>query len=201
MLLTPNDIRQRKFTTVLFRQGYDEKEVDAFLDDVEVEVSRLRRRIEELEFELVVTRQRDLNGCDDIQRNPPTSSPRTFHEEAAAQGESLPGEDCCSVSVLHLAQLTADQAIAEARADADRIVDEAVALADRLRQEAHASAYAMERKANALRGFERDCRSRLKTYLQSQLHQLDYYDCSEPTPSWPRPAEPREPMAWAAPFG
>ncbi|WP_371750528.1 DivIVA domain-containing protein [Streptomyces sp. NBC_01283] len=198
--MTPNDIRQRKFTTVLFRQGYDEKEVDAFLDDVEMEVGRLRRRIEELEFELVVTRQRDLNGINDLQSNAPTTSPRSFHEDAAAQGEALSAEDCCSVSVLHLAQQTADQAIAEARADADRIIAEAESFADRLRQDAHASAYAMERRASALRGFERDCRSRLKTYLQSQLHQLDYYESCETTPSWPRPAEGRESMAWSGPF-
>ncbi|WP_160501994.1 DivIVA domain-containing protein [Streptomyces sp. BA2] len=198
--MTPNDIRQRKFTTVLFRQGYDEKEVDAFLDDVEVEVSRLRRRVEELEFELVVTRQRDLNGYDDPQLNSPTVPPRSFHEDAAGQGETPSTEDCCSVGVLRLAQQTADQAIAEARADANRIIAEAEGLADRLRQEAHASAYAMERKASALRGFERDCRSRLKTYLQSQLHQLDYYESSEATPSWPRPAEARESMAWSGPF-
>ncbi|MEV0322627.1 DivIVA domain-containing protein [Streptomyces sp. NPDC050658] len=176
MLLTPNDIRQRKFTTVLFRQGYDEKEVDAFLDEVEVEVTRLRRRVEELEFELVVTRQRDLGGSEEPQRNAPTPPPRSPHEDSRAQGESFPAEDCCSVSVLHLAQQTADQAIAGARADAAQIIAEAERFADRLRQEAHANAYAMERKASALRGFEHDCRIRLKTYLESQLHQLDYYE-------------------------
>ena len=35
MPLTPEDVRNKQFRTVRLREGYDEDEVDAFLDEVE----------------------------------------------------------------------------------------------------------------------------------------------------------------------
>ncbi len=49
MALTPQDVRNVRFTTTRFRPGYDEDEVDAFLDSVIEELERLRARIAELE--------------------------------------------------------------------------------------------------------------------------------------------------------
>ncbi|MXQ66249.1 DivIVA domain-containing protein [Actinomadura rayongensis] len=46
--ITPNDIREARFGTVRFRPGYDEEEVDVFLDKVEKEVELLRADREEL---------------------------------------------------------------------------------------------------------------------------------------------------------
>jgi len=42
MPLTPADVRNKQFSTTRLRPGYDEEEVDAFLDEVEVELDRLR---------------------------------------------------------------------------------------------------------------------------------------------------------------
>lgn len=39
--LTPQDVREKLFTSVRFKHGYDEDEVDAFLDEVERELTRL----------------------------------------------------------------------------------------------------------------------------------------------------------------
>src|SRR5438552_1126655 len=41
MPLTPEDVQKKQFTTVRFKEGYDEEEVDAFLDEVEAELRRL----------------------------------------------------------------------------------------------------------------------------------------------------------------
>ena len=41
MPLTPEDVQNKRFTTTRFRPGYDEDEVDAFLDEVETELTRL----------------------------------------------------------------------------------------------------------------------------------------------------------------
>jgi DivIVA domain-containing protein len=40
-LLTPADVRDKQFSTTRLRPGYDEGEVDAFLDEVEAELGRL----------------------------------------------------------------------------------------------------------------------------------------------------------------
>src|SRR3954468_9704911 len=41
MPLTPEDVQKKQFSTVRFKEGYDEEEVDAFLDEVEAELRRL----------------------------------------------------------------------------------------------------------------------------------------------------------------
>lgn len=52
MPLTPEDVRNKQFTTVRLREGYDEDEVDAFLDEVESELTRLLRENEDLRAKL-----------------------------------------------------------------------------------------------------------------------------------------------------
>src|ERR1700752_5225570 len=47
MPLTPADVRNKQFSTTRLRPGYDEEEVDAFLDEVEAELDRLIQENEE----------------------------------------------------------------------------------------------------------------------------------------------------------
>ena len=48
MALTPEQVRNKLFTSVRWRQGYDEDEVDEFLDEVERELASLHAEIERL---------------------------------------------------------------------------------------------------------------------------------------------------------
>ena len=43
MPLTPEDVRNKRFTPVRLREGYDMGEVDQFLDEVESELERLAK--------------------------------------------------------------------------------------------------------------------------------------------------------------
>jgi vacuolar-type H+-ATPase subunit H len=111
------------------------------------------------------------------------------------QMQQMGGGDGGAARVLSLAQQTADQAIAEARSEANKIVGEARSRAEGLERDARAKADALERdaqekhrvamgslesaratlerKVEDLRGFEREYRTRLKSYLESQLRQLE----------------------------
>src|SRR5271154_1097433 len=48
MPLAPADVRNKQFSTTRLRPGYDEEEVDAFLDEVEAELDRLIQENEEI---------------------------------------------------------------------------------------------------------------------------------------------------------
>ena len=48
MPLTPDDVRNKRFSTTRIRPGYDEGEVDNFLSEVEAELRRLIWELEEL---------------------------------------------------------------------------------------------------------------------------------------------------------
>src|SRR6478672_5721385 len=52
MPLTPEDVSNKRFTPVRLREGYDMGEVDAFLDEVEAELSRLHRENDDLRSKL-----------------------------------------------------------------------------------------------------------------------------------------------------
>src|ERR1700689_3309579 len=52
MPLTPADVRNKQFSTTRLRPGYDEEEVDAFLDEVEAELDRLIQGTGELRAKL-----------------------------------------------------------------------------------------------------------------------------------------------------
>src|SRR3989454_5750896 len=52
MPLTPADVRNKQFSTTRLRPGYDEEEVDTFLDEVEAELDRLIQENEELRAKL-----------------------------------------------------------------------------------------------------------------------------------------------------
>jgi DivIVA domain-containing protein len=158
MPLTPEDVRSRRFKTSF--RGYDETEVDTFLDEVEVELTRLLGDAETM-------RQR----LETAQSMPP---PQPVHSEA---------EEMLRRTLL-LAQRTADETVASAQAEAERLTSEARALADAVRLQAEqqkAAAIsdlerrrqALEQHIDGLRAFEREYRTRLKAYLESQLHDLD----------------------------
>ena len=52
MPLTPEDVRNKRFTPVRLREGYDMGEVDQFLDEVEAELERLLKENDDLRTKL-----------------------------------------------------------------------------------------------------------------------------------------------------
>src|SRR3954453_3705270 len=185
MPLTPEDVQNKRFTTVRFKEGYDEEEVDAFLDEVEAELRRL------------------LGENEQLRRAPkppapaPAPAPAPTPPPAPAApvvAEEQPQE--AALRTLLLAQRTADEAIAEAKAEAEQIVSSARMKASALEAEAQqqrASAVAelqrqrtaLESQIESLRGFEREYRTRLKAYLEGQLRELESQQSAAPASSRP----------------
>ena len=58
MALTPEDVVNKRFQPTKFREGYDQDEVDDFLDEVVVELRRLNQENEELKQRLVAADSR-----------------------------------------------------------------------------------------------------------------------------------------------
>jgi DivIVA domain-containing protein len=179
--LTPEDVRNRRFKTAF--RGYDEEEVDTFLDEVEVELTRLLADNDGL-------RQR-------VESAPPPQQP------VASEAEEMLRR------TLLLAQRTADETVAAAQAEAERLVGEARSTAAETVQAADAQAaasigdlerrrQALEQHIEGLRAFEREYRTRLKAYLESQLRDLDGRGApaaeSGPPPVPPVPVTPPVPV-------
>jgi DivIVA domain-containing protein len=65
MALTPEDVVNKRFQPTKFREGYDQDEVDDFLDEVVVELRRLGQENEELRQRLATSESK----ADDLQRS------------------------------------------------------------------------------------------------------------------------------------
>lgn len=163
MPLTPEDVQNKRFSTVRFKEGYDEEEVDAFLDEVEAELRRLLAENEKA-------------------RSAAPAAPAEPAPAEAAEPAEEPNE--AALRTLLLAQRTADEAIAQARQEAEQIVASAKARAGSIESEAqaqHAASMAelvrqreaVQAEIDELRSFERNYRTRLKAYLESQLSDLE----------------------------
>ena len=75
MALTPEDVVNKRFQPTKFREGYDQDEVDDFLDEVVVELRRLHQENEEL-------RQRLIAGDSRISELQRSGGPSASAEEA-----------------------------------------------------------------------------------------------------------------------
>jgi DivIVA domain-containing protein len=144
MALTPEDVRNKQFSTVRMKEGYNEDEVDAFLDEVEAEVARLGD-------ELAIAREQLA---------------------AAAPVPEAAGTSAAAARILEMAQRTADEYVAEARRKADAMVTDAEKSARKSVKRLEAQRIDLEARVSALRTFESEIRARLTGYFQSQLADL-----------------------------
>jgi len=198
MPLTADDVVQKRFNPTKFREGYDQDEVDDFLDEVVAELRRLNEENEDLRRQLTQSESRvgelSRGGTGEsapapvaaAAAAPPESSPQTdTPTTSAAVAGPLAGEGTGDVSgMLALAQRLHDEHVRNGEQERDRLITEAQENASRMVREAEEKQQQtlgsleqerslLERKIDELRGFERDYRSRLKSYLENQLRDLD----------------------------
>jgi DivIVA domain-containing protein len=185
MPLTPADVRNKQFSTTRLRPGYDEEEVDAFLDEVEAELDRLIQENEELRAKLAeVLRGGGKQGIPAL--SSPLSDPKPdmmMQEQDHRQPEPMmmdrmhrPVEDNMDTAarVLSLAQQTADQAIADARREADETLGRARREADEVLTKARRQAEQITGDARArAESLERDAQERHRQAMGSLVQQRE----------------------------
>ena len=235
MPLTPEDVANKQFTSTRLKPGYDETEVDEFLDEVEAELTRLYRENDELRSKLTTAQRQLAEGGGEVtpslQAAPPAPVPAPPPPPPppvpapVAQAPSGGNVSETATGILALAQRTADEHVSEARTQADRIIGEARTRADQLKREAddkhrqmigslENERVTLEREVEKLRTFEREYRSRLKSYLEGQLRELDGRTTQAPSggspggppssggqPAQGQPGQSRSPFSPGAPVG
>jgi DivIVA domain-containing protein len=193
MPLTPQEVASKVFGPTRMRRGYDENEVDAFLDSVEAELTRLNTENERLRAELKLA-GRPVPEAEPVEAAPaqpapaaseatvvetPPATPAPAAVAEAAPAETVPVETSPAkvapppsepveqqvTRMLVLAQQTADAAINEAQMDADRTRGAARIEAERVLTEART------RAAEELGAMERS-----KASLETQVEQLQTFE-------------------------
>jgi DivIVA domain-containing protein len=170
MPLTPDDVRNKQFSTVKFKEGYSEEEVDAFLDEIEAELGRLLAENEELRTRVAALQQQVAAGAAAapvVQQAPPPPVPAPIPAPVAA---AVPSADV--VGILEMAQRTANETVLQARAEAQRILAEAQESHRQTMGSLEGERLQLQGRVDDLRTFEREYRTRLKGYLEAQLRDL-----------------------------
>ncbi len=186
MPLTPADVRNKQFSTTRLRPGYDEEEVDAFLDEVEAELDRLIQENEELRAKLAeVLRGGGKPSIPALSSplsdpKPDMMAPEPPHERRQPEPMMMGGmhtvEDNMDTAarVLSLAQQTADQAIADARREADETLGRARREADEVLTKARRQAEQITGDARArAESLERDAQERHRQAMGSLVQQRE----------------------------
>ncbi len=179
MPLTPADVRNKQFSTTRLRPGYDEEEVDAFLDEVEAELDRLIQENEELRAKLAeVLRGGGKPGIpalssplsDSRSDMAPPEQTMEYRRPEPMMDRSMHIEENMDTAarVLSLAQQTADQAIADARREADETLGRARREADDVLTKARRQAEQITGDARArAESLERDAQERHRQAMGS----------------------------------
>lgn len=169
-LLTADDVRDKQFSKTKYREGFDQDEVDDFLDAIAETLDSLQEEIERLRAQVKDGESggRIGEGASALLR-------------AATDTSSPPSP----ASMLAMAQKLHDDYVRSGEEERERIIFDAKSEADRIRTRAERDAQQrlenlgadradLERKIDDLRRFERDYRARLKTYLENLLGDLDH---------------------------
>lgn len=200
MALTPEDVVNKRFNPTKFREGYDQDEVDDFLDEVVVELRRLNQENEELRQRLVAADAR----ISELQRSAsqaPVAAPAPDAMPVAAAAPApvpapapaapdLGGQDSGSIdqsntnNLLQLARRLHEEHVREGMEKRDQLIAEGHATAARLVSDAEnqqrsavealeAEKAGLERSVEELRIFESEYRDKLRGYIEGQLRELE----------------------------
>lgn len=191
MALTPEDVVNKRFQPTKFREGYDQDEVDDFLDEVVVELRRLAQENEDLRQRLIAGESRaadQRSGSEPADHDDDDDSSRTVVAPVpvayTAPTETNVGDPSNTNNLLQLARKLHEEHVREGIEKRDALIAEGHATAARVVGEAEDAQRAqigvleqqrtsLEGRIEELRTFEREYRQKLKGYIEGQLHELD----------------------------
>ncbi|UNX55986.1 DivIVA domain-containing protein [Georgenia sp. TF02-10] len=216
-LLTADDVLNKKFQPTKFREGYDQDEVDDFLDEVVNTLRVVQGENEELKAKLAAAERRVAELTRDgvqpdgeeaaapaeeraEEAQPAEEAPAQITETQPAPAQAAPAQAApaqptaqqppagnepeSATGMLALAQRLHDEYVRNGKEEGERIITEAQAEATRIVKEAEdqhnrtltqleQQRSLLERRIDELRTFERDYRTRLKSYLESLLQNVE----------------------------
>ena len=190
--LTADDVLNKKFQPTKFREGYDQDEVDEFLDQIVEAMRDLENEHAELKAKLDAANARvaELSEGAPVVTATPVSpvapvapvveSPIVETPKIEPSGNNAES----AAAMLEMAQRLHDEYVAKGKAERERIVTEARATGEQLTREAENQRNQtlsqlekeranLEHKIDELRRFESDYRTRLRSYLTNLLNNVE----------------------------
>jgi len=201
-ILTAEDVLNKAFSKTKYREGFDQDEVDDFLDEVANSISALTAERDELQSRLS---QYQAGGV-------PAAPTAAVSEDGAQASSTSSSADLLAAAtdpnppsattMLSMAQRLHDDYVQAGESERERIIDEGKAKAESIVGEGKAKAESiveqaekdaqvrlqtvdaervdLERRIDDLRRFERDYRGHLRNYLENLLGDLEHNSAPGP---------------------
>lgn len=193
MALTPDDVLNQKFTITKFRDGYDLDQVDEFLDTIVEElrerdqiVADLNEQLEAAQAEIAELKQQLEGAADETPVSERTIVVDTPAQPAPVQPAtgSNDADAAKSSAMLKLALELHDKYVREGEEARANMLADAEKKAAEMLEEAEIKRESIMKKLGEesddlrgvikeLREFEGEYRTTLRSYIQSQLRNLD----------------------------
>ena len=185
-LLTAEDVLNKAFSKTKYREGFDQDEVDDFLDEVANAISALTAERDELQARLSQYQAGGAPVAAAAAPGPAAERPggmsSTSADLLAAATDPNPPS---ATTMLSMAQKLHDDYVQAGEAERDRIIDEGKSKAESIVEQAETDARVrmqsldseradLERRIDDLRRFERDYRGHLRNYLENLLGDLEH---------------------------
>jgi DivIVA domain-containing protein len=193
MPLTPEDVVNKRFQPTKFREGYDQDEVDDFLDEIVLEMRRITLENDDLRQRLLAADGRinelQRSGASLVQQVnsaeasiPEASIPVTSFPEAGSPLGNLESNN--TNNLLQLARKLHEEHVREGLQKRDALIAEGHATAARIVREAEAQHKSdmsrleqekalAENQVQTLINFEKEYRLKLRNYIEGQLSDLE----------------------------
>lgn len=202
MALTPDDVVNKRFQPTKFREGYDQDEVDDFLDEVVEELRRLNDENAELRRQLAECQEGNVVPApvsatsetaeaeveETVEAAPVEETPEVEQPAvpvAAAAETSAPVAPAASTGsadqaagVLQMAQRLHDEYVTQGANERDRIISEAQAKAQSLVSDAEAAAKKTTEDAEDTKRRTLDDLAEKKTKLEGEIEDLKSFETS-----------------------
>jgi len=188
MQINPQEIQDREFREAF--RGYNEDDVDTFLDEVAVEYARLYQENQRMKVQLAALQQEVARLGDAPKRaagttvTPPTPAAVPSPQETDARIEAARK---AAEAALEEAKRRAAEVVQRAEGRAREIDDLTARRAKDVDADASAALTDAQQRVADLRKQESELRRRIKTFLEQQLGALGSVDLDNPPPP---PADP-----------
>ena len=176
MAITVSEIREKIFTEVEERKGYDIDEVDSFLDELADQLAGLIRenmalndQISELEGKLVETQARvpDYNESDYFQ-NLQSAMRETLIGAQRIADDTIDEANQKAAKLVSDAQLKADRVTSEAQIKADALVSDAQSESDRITGKMNAEIETLDARLTALKASAKEYKAGFAKLIETQ---------------------------------
>jgi len=178
MPISPQEIQDREFREAF--RGYNQDDVDSFLDEIAVEFGRLYQENQRMKVQLAALQQEVARLTDARDRTQPMTAATSAVDDAHIEAARKAAE-----AALEEAKRRATEVVQRAEHRAREIDELTARRAKDVDSDASAALTDAQQRVGELRRQEIELRRRIRTFLEQQLAAMESVDLDAPGPDEP----------------